>query len=321
MLSLIITVKNELENLPNWLESIERQNSKPDEIIVVDGMSTDGTWDWLQGRASDLFKVFQKDGNIASGRNFAIRMAKGNIIVATDAGCVYKKDWLLKLRTPVENGESKFVATAFYPWLKEEDSLLMYLLAAATTPGKNEFDSKWLPSSRSVAFTKQVWKDVAGYPEWIPFCEDIIFDFKIEKHTSEALLVREPLVGWRPRKNFFAYFRQLFNYTRSDAHGKLFYMRQMVRYVIYGILTFLFLFALSFVEYWIIPVLVAGFFYMLKFWVRFLEFAKKQKKTIRIVGLILLPFVIAIGDIAKMVGWIFGLVERWVGKIKYEDWK
>ena len=46
-------------------------------------------------------------------------------------------------------------------------------------PAKIEFRDDWLHSSRSVAFSKKIWQNIGGYPEWIPICEDIIFDLNI----------------------------------------------------------------------------------------------------------------------------------------------
>jgi hypothetical protein len=100
MISLIITVKNERAVLPLWLESIKRQTLQPDEIVVVDGGSTDGTFEWLESVKSATFTVLQKKGNIAVGRNIAIQTAKGEIIVATDAGCLYSPEWLQKITDP-----------------------------------------------------------------------------------------------------------------------------------------------------------------------------------------------------------------------------
>lgn len=315
MVSLIITVKNEYSNLPAWLVSIQRQSKLPHEIIIVDGGSNDGTWEWLQTIASATIKVFQKVGNIASGRNFAITQATGELIVATDAGCVYQESWFKDLVNPLETGQAQFAATAFKPWLEKNDGLLIYLLAASTTPSHREFEKDWLPSSRSVAFTKKVWEMVGGYPEWIPYCEDVIFDLNIEKKGFNPFFVRETLVAWRPRPTLKAYFRQLYNYTRSDGHGKLFWQRQVIRYGVYGGLVIL-VFLASQYSWWLLGLAVlGGLGYMGKFWLRFGEFSKAKSLPFRLFGFVLLPFIVAFGDVAKMSGWPVGVWERWQGKV------
>ncbi len=320
MISLVITVKNELTNIKEWFQSIQKQKKNPDEIIVVDGMSTDGTWEWLQSIASQNIRVFQKEGNIATGRNYAITQARGEIIVVTDAGCIYGETWLKEIVEPLEKDDLKASTTAFKPWFKKTDNLIQYLIAAATIPREREFKKSWLPSSRSFACVKSLWTDVGGYPEWIPYCEDVIFDITIQKKGVEIAHVENTLVAWRPRHTLGAFMRQLYNYTRSDAHGKLFYERQIVRFcvyigllgLIYGMVYYPLLFGLI--------LMVCGAIYMKKFWFRFFEFGKPLPSMIRVFGYMLLIPVIAVGDIAKMCGWIVGIGERWSGKIKYHHY-
>lgn len=326
MVSLIMTVKNERATLPAWLASIQLQTLQPDEIIIVDGGSSDGTGDWLQSIASKKIHVLQKSGNIATGRNFAISFATGDIIVATDAGCVYERDWLKKIVAPfdiTQASQQKIVwsTTAFRPWFEEADGLQAYLLAAATTPAPSEFKRDWLPSSRSVAFTKKMWQTVGDYPEWIPYCEDVIFDLKILRAGASLQFIREPLVAWRPRATMTAFMRQLYNYTRSDGHGKLRYVREFIRYAVYGsALALCVVAAKQSVLVWLMPLALGSVLYMMKFWQRFWFFSQSKNMAWRLAGAVLLPVVIALGDCAKMIGWPIGVVERWLGWVRYQKW-
>ena len=321
MISLILTVLNEKEHLPDWLADIKSQTLSPDEIIVVDGGSIDGTWELLKGKSKDSkLRIYQQPGNIAVGRNFAIRQALGDIIVATDAGCIYDPDWLKDLASPLAAGKNQFAATAFGPWLKKNDKMLVYLLAAATIPASQEFKKDWLPSSRSVAFTKELWQNVGGYPEWIPICEDVIFDLKIKKMEIAPEYIRQPLVFWRPRRSLRSYFRQLFSYTRSDGHGKLWIKRQVVRYATYLIALIILFF--SWKLYWplFFSILFGSFIYLWKFWRRWLVFTEKKSLGFRLAGIFFLPIIILFGDLAKMAGWPAGVYERWRGLIKFEKY-
>ncbi len=320
MISLITTVLNEKNNLTEWLDGILAQSKLPDEIIIVDGGSKDGTWEILleKSKQNNLIKIWQYIGNISAGRNFAISKAQGEIIVVTDAGCIYDNNWLKKLTEPIVSGRSSFVATGFGPWFRSGDSLVVRLIATATTPAVFEFKKDWLPSSRSVAFKKDVWQKVQGYPEWIPLCEDVVFDLKVGKIGVATHYVRESLVFWRPRKTLAKYFKQLFGYTRSDGHGKLWFFRQMVRYVVYSVSLFLVYLIVKFSGIFLIILLAGVFVYMKKFWLRWVEFSKSLHLSKRILGFILLPLVVMLGDVAKMGGWPVGVYERRIGKVKYE---
>src|SRR3989344_542138 len=300
MVSLITTVLNESSNLADWLEGVLSQTVLPEEIIIVDGGSTDGTWEMLQekSRQNNLIKVWQYQGNISSGRNFAIGKANGEIIVVTDAGCNYDVNWFRKITDPILSGGSSFVATGFGPWFKANDSLLTRLIAAATIPAPFEFRKNWLPSSRSVAFKKEVWQKAGGYPEWIPLCEDVVFDLKIFKLGIKIEYVREPLVFWRPRTNLKNYFKQLFGYTRSDGHGKLWFHRQMIRYIFYT--TDIILLYLTFtVSPWFFAVILLGQVdYLRRFVKRWVVYSEKLSLNKKIIGFIFLPLIVAFGDVA-----------------------
>ncbi len=319
MISLIATVLNEQNNISDWLSGILSQSMLPDEIIIVDGGSVDGTWQLLEERAKqyNILKIFQHAGNISAGRNFAIRQAAYDNIVVTDAGCTYEKDWFKKISEPLLSGKGTFIATGFGPWFKKDDNLLAYLVASATTPAPFEFQRNWLPSSRSVAFKKQVWESVGGYPEWIPLCEDVVFDFKIFKTGVKPEYVREPLVFWRPRITWSAYFKQLFGYTRSDGHGKLWLKRQIIRYSYYS-LNILFIALSVTISPWFMLVIAFGIAdYLRRFWKRWIVFSGSLSWYKKYSGFILLIAVVMYGDFAKMCGWPIGVYERRSGKIKF----
>jgi glycosyltransferase involved in cell wall biosynthesis len=321
MISLITTVLNESSNLTDWLDGILSQTILPEEIIIVDGGSKDGTWEMLleKSKQNTSIKVWQYPGNISAGRNFAINKAQGEIIVVTDAGCNYDVNWFKKIVEPILSGQSSFVATGFGPWLKSEDNLLTRLIVAATIPAPYEFRKNWLPSSRSVAFKKEIWQKVGGYPEWLPICEDVVFDLKIFKLGIKTEYIREPLVFWRPRTTLKSYFKQLFGYTRSDGHGKLWFHRQMTRCAFYSVNIILLYF--SFKVSWLLamPLLLAWLEYLRKFWKRWIVYSEKLSLVKKILGIIILPLIVIYGDIAKMCGWPVGVYERKIGKIKFEN--
>lgn len=319
MVSLVATVLNERDNLTEWLGGIFSQSILPDEIIIIDGGSKDGTWEMLVEKSgqNSLIKVWQQPGNISSGRNFAISKAKGEVVVVTDAGCIYDTHWFKIITDPILTGTCQFVTTGFGPWLKTGDRLLTHLIAAATIPASREFDINWLPSSRSVAFKKDLWGAAGGYPEWIPICEDIIFDLKISKLGVVPQYVRKPLVFWRPRTTLLKYFNQLFSYTRSDGHGKLWFYRQIIRYGVYLVGLIMIVVAVKFNPYPVLAFLIGMFVYMKKFWLRWSEFSRTMAKSKKIIGFFLLPPILIWGDLAKMCGWPVGVYERYVGKVKF----
>src|SRR3989344_6700114 len=107
-LSLIVTVLNEEKYIGKLIDSIAIQSRIPDEIIIADGGSSDQTVAEIQKSIRQLadkiqkskFKIIIKPGNRAVGRNEAIRVSKGDIILSTDAGCTLDKNWVKNITAP-----------------------------------------------------------------------------------------------------------------------------------------------------------------------------------------------------------------------------
>jgi glycosyltransferase involved in cell wall biosynthesis len=233
--SLIVTVRNDRQGFAELLEGIAAQAEMPDEIVVVDGGSQDGTLDELRDREADLppVRVFVAPGsNIAAGRNIAVREAQHDWIACTDAGCRPVAGWLAALRrarevadiaagTFVVEGETpldRAVACAHYPVLDEvhDDDPLVRL--AHRLFGR-DFRAEQA-GGRSMAFSRAAWDAAGGFPEHVYAGEDLAFSAAAIELGFGATLVEEAVVRWRPRSTWRANARMFATYTRGDIRTK-----------------------------------------------------------------------------------------------------
>lgn len=88
--SVIIPAYNAEETLPRALASIAAQTLSPQEIIVVDDGSTDGTWAYVQslaGHYQNIPLISRQQDNAGAGaaRNQGINLAKGAYLAFLDA--------------------------------------------------------------------------------------------------------------------------------------------------------------------------------------------------------------------------------------------
>ncbi len=96
--SVIIPAHNEAENIVNAINALKAQNiqRKDFEIIVVDNLSTDNTYEKaLEAGADIVVKGNKKGANMA--RQAGFENSKGQISVFLDADCIPPRNWLEKI--------------------------------------------------------------------------------------------------------------------------------------------------------------------------------------------------------------------------------
>ena len=222
--SVIATVLNEAENIPRLVESLLLQNPPAAEIIIVDGGSTDGTWEWLRERAlrHPTLRTIRDEtcnqkytaGPISKGRNVAIARATSELIACADAGCSYGGDWAARLTSPLAKGETKYALGG--SCLDMSDPTVWDLASAPffgvklspETPSKS-------CTARSMAFTKDLWQHIGGFPETVLFGEDTLFDLQARGLAKAAFVKARAF--YRPQYTFVTACKQLARYAISDG--------------------------------------------------------------------------------------------------------
>lgn len=95
--SVLIPAHNAANTLGLCLEALTRQSRPPDEVVVVDNASTDGTAQvasGFRGRLPGLRVVTEGRLGEAVARNRSLEEATGDVLAFTDADCVPRADWL-----------------------------------------------------------------------------------------------------------------------------------------------------------------------------------------------------------------------------------
>jgi glycosyltransferase involved in cell wall biosynthesis len=233
--SLVSTVRNEEESIDDLLRSIASQTRLPDELIIADGGSTDRTVAQMRAWSCRLpITVIElADANISQGRNAAIARAAGELIAVVDAGVRLDPQWLERIVTPfAEEGSVVDAVGGFF--LPRVENEFERALAAATLPDAVEIlPDSFLPSSRSFAFRRRWFEAGVRYPEWLDYCEDLIFDLRLKRAGANVVFCPGAIVWFRPRTSSAAFMRQYFRYARGDGKSGLFLKRHLIRYATY----------------------------------------------------------------------------------------
>jgi hypothetical protein len=185
-------------------------------------------------------------------------------------------------------------------------------------PASGEINPQtFLPSSRSVAYLKSAWQQAGGYPEWLDYCEDLIFDLHMRAAFGPCRFAPEALVYFRPRTSLRAFFKQYYLYARGDGKANLWLKRHVIRYATYLIALPLLLCGVAIAQTIVLKTICAAMlvlgaiFYtrtpyrrLALAWLPLSAFEKARAAA-------LVPIIRVAGDVAKMIGYAVGVWWRW----------
>jgi glycosyltransferase involved in cell wall biosynthesis len=317
-ISLISTVLNEARSLPTLLDSIAAQTRQPAEVIICDGGSSDNTIDLLRSERRFPLRVIEHSGaNISQGRNLAIAEASGEVIACVDAGVRLDPQWLEKLIEPMapsptllRSGEQgREICAGFF--LPDGHTPFEIAMGATVLPQLSDINPEtFLPSSRSVAFTKAAWQAVGGYPEWIDYCEDLLFDLALREKFGAFAFAPEAIAYFKPRSSLKSFFKQYYLYARGDGKANLWLKRHLIRYGTYliGVPAIALLGAIS-PWFWLLYVVGAAF-YLKRPYQRLRPMWGSLSRSGQIKSIGWVPVIRVAGDIAKMLGYPVGVLWR-----------
>lgn len=301
-ISLICPVYNEEDNIARLIKSMLNQTKRPNEIIFVDNLSKDRTAKIIKeySKKNKIIRIIEKKSNIAEARNIAVKSAKNEIIACTDASSKLKKDWLEEITKPFFDSSVDVVSGGY---VGISNGGIQDYIQMLTIRPMNEWNEKdFLPSGRSVAFRKSIWKKAGGYPENFLTGEDTLFGLNLRKVRAKFVLNKKAIVYWEVRRSLKKFAKQFYLYGKGDKKmGNLLKMKKNLLLILFFWLFLGTTIVLSFVN------LSFGLiFFLLGFVPSVLQGMKWFLKTKRAGCLIFVPFLHLLKRISYILGASFG---------------
>jgi len=206
-ISIIIAVRNEEKNVDALLESLSQQSYSKDlfQVIIIDDYSEDETWNKLtQFNPRGLNTLFTRlsdhtnEGEIIRSHKkkaieTGIKLAKGTLIVTTDADCLFPVDWLITIARFYEKNKAKFIAapvriTAAASLLSVFQTLDFLTLQGIT--GASVFKRiHSMCNGANLAYEKAAFMEVEGFKgiDDIPSGDDMLLMHKIYQKYPEKV--------------------------------------------------------------------------------------------------------------------------------------
>ncbi len=308
-ISFITTIFNEEKTIGVFLDSLFSQSRLPDEVIIVDGGSTDASVEKVKIYGSKIkkkkvrFEVSIKHGNRSVGRNEAIKNTTGDIIVCSDSGNILDKDWIKNITKPFKDNSINVVA-GYYKAKPRNIFQKCLLPFVFVMPDKVDPDN-FLPATRSVAFTKKMWKKVGGFDERFSHNEDYVFANKLKEMKAKIVFAKDAIVYWLPRNTFKEAFVMFFRFAFGDAESGMWRTNVQLLFARYFLgLYFIFL---SFLYRSLVPIgIVLLFFILYVIW----SIKKNFKYVKHKKAYVILPLLQFTADFAVLSGTTCGLLKK-----------
>lgn len=220
--SLIMTFFNERDSVARFFEGLQEWTALPDEIVMVDGGSNDGTQaivkDQIPNAPIPCTLIEEQKCNVPRGRNIAIDNAQHDLIAVTDMGCTIAPDWYEKLMQPFRDDPAVDVVGGFYEPLHHTPLQTCFYHLTHNPDLNRKF---FYPSSRSLALRRKVWEAVGKYPEHIIAGEDTLFDIRIREAGFKEVFAPEAKVYWEVKDRLGLVYNQYYRYARGAGRALL----------------------------------------------------------------------------------------------------
>ncbi len=217
--SVIVPCRNEKKFISKCLDSIINQDYPKEklEVLVIDGMSDDGTRDIVKKyiQKYSFIKFLDNPKKIKPcALNLGIKKAKGDVIIIMDAHSVYSKDYisrcvanlekykvdnvggLLKTIPPNNNLIAKAIAVCFNHFFGVGGSIFR---TGAQEP-------QLVDTVFCGCYKKEVFDKVGLFNENLVRSQDMEFNLRLKKAGGKILLVPDIVAYYYPRSTLKSFF-------------------------------------------------------------------------------------------------------------------
>jgi biofilm PGA synthesis N-glycosyltransferase PgaC len=167
-LTILIPAYNEAASIADTIRSLQNQTVQPEEIIVIDDFSNDGTGDKARACGVSVIRPSKNTGSKAGAQNFALQSVNTEFTLAIDADTILAPDAIEKL-LPAFNKSNVvaacgFVLPRYVKTLWERGRYVEYLFAFTFFKPIQDYYGKPLISSGCFSmYRTAILKNVGGW--------------------------------------------------------------------------------------------------------------------------------------------------------------
>ncbi len=218
-ISLVVPVRDEEMSIGELIASISRQTLQPDEVVLVDGGSTDQTVALAEGLTAQdpRYRIVRAgEATPGRGRNVGFAAARHDWVALTDAGIRLDPAWLERLAEVVERDRSVRVVYGHYEPVRE--TFFEECAALAYVPAKHHRPGGLMrgPFIASALIHRDVWEAVGGFPD-LRAAEDLVFMERIDGQKFHVGWAPGATVAWRLQSTLARTYRRFVLYSKHNV--------------------------------------------------------------------------------------------------------
>ncbi|NQW02496.1 MAG: glycosyltransferase family 2 protein [Acidobacteria bacterium] len=226
--AVVIPCRNEAAHIGALLDALAAQTVRPDEVVVVDDGSTDGTAD-VVAQWSSRNRMFEVQLVAGSGRgpgaamNVGIRTTQADVIIRFDGHSRPEPEYvqwsLATVSTPsvgVAGGVWRISPGAATPVAAAIAAVVSHPLGSGgalyrhpDVAGDNPVRVETVPFG---TFRRSLWEQLGGFDEALSANEDFDFNYRARKLGQDVVLDRRIKATYFARATLGALARQYFRY-------------------------------------------------------------------------------------------------------------
>lgn len=226
-ISIVVPCRNEEQHIELLLEGIRSQSRAADEILIVDGGSTDGTReriaDYARRHPSPPIRLLQvAPVAIPVALNTGIRAAAGEVIVRLDAHCQPEATYIERAVGALEGsgasvvgGVWRIAAGGSTPAARAIALAVGHPLGAGDASyrlGVAGAEPRQVDTVPFGCFRKTLWETLGGFDERLGANEDYDFNYRARQTGCPVLLVPQVRSVYFARATIRALAAQYLNY-------------------------------------------------------------------------------------------------------------
>lgn len=224
--SVVVPSRNERRRLPEVLAAIEAQTLRPDEVIIADGMSQDGSREWLAAAARQrpwLTAVDNSKRSVPAALNVALRRATGDLVARMDTHADYPPDYLDTLVRLLQEQEGLTgVGGAMHSagsseWPKAIAAVLRHPIGMGGARHRVGGAAGPIDHVFTGCYRRSALLAVGGFDERLLANEDFELDTRLRARGGTLWLQPAARSTWHVRDSVPALARQMFRYGYYKA--------------------------------------------------------------------------------------------------------